>query len=140
MKYNDDVRFGSVTASAGDFAYRALVEACKIKPKYIVTAPTSKESMYLAGHCYNGQTEVLEKMLAHDGQKAEMLFVANDFRVLLLTRHCALKDVSSILTKEFIVEKIARVNKIFQTKFNIEHPAFALCGLNPHCGENSVIE
>ena len=56
-------------------------KACEINPKFIVTAPTSKEAMNLAGHEFNGQTEVLEHFLAHDGQKAEMLFVSKDFRV-----------------------------------------------------------
>lgn len=128
---------GEVDAQAGDFAYRCLQKACEIRPKYIVTAPTSKEAMYLAGHKFNGQTEVLEKFLAHDGQKAEMLFVSKDFRVLLLTRHVSLKEVE--ITKELLFEKIERLRNYFQNKVNINKPAFALCALNPHAGENGII-
>ena len=95
--------------------------------------------MHLAGHNFNGQTEVLEKFLAHKGQKAEMLFVSRDFRVLLLTRHCALKDVSSCLTKEVILEKVERLRSYFQNKLLIKKPSFALCALNPHAGENGII-
>ena len=123
----------------GDFAFRALKTACEIKPKFIVTAPTSKEAMHLAGHNFNGQTEVLEKFLAHNGQKAEMLFVSKDFRVLLLTRHCALKEVSANLTKEVIIEKVERLRSYFQNKLLIKKPSFALCALNPHAGENGII-
>ena len=130
---------GEISASAGDFAFRALQKACELKPKFIVTAPTSKEAMSLAGHNYKGQTEILEKFLAHDGQKAEMLFVSKDFRVLLLTRHCALKDVSGLITKELIIEKTERLRSFFQNKLMIKKPSFALCGLNPHAGENGVI-
>ena len=93
IDYSNKIVAGEVSAEAGDFAFRALKKACELKPKFIVTAPTSKEAMNLAGHHYKGQTEILEHFLAHDGQKAEMLFVSKDFRVLLLTRHCALKDV-----------------------------------------------
>ena len=117
---------GEVSAQAGDFAYRALKKACEIRPKFIVTAPTSKEAMNLAGHHFNGQTEVLERFLAHDGQKAEMLFVSKDFRVLLLTRHCPLKEVR--LTKEIIIEKVERLRSYFQNKLFIKKPSFALCG------------
>ena len=130
---------GEVSASAGDFAFRALQKACELKPKFIVTAPTSKEAMNLAGHNYTGQTEILEKFLAHDGQKAEMLFVSKDFRILLLTRHVPLKEVSGLITKELIIEKTERLRSFFQNKLMIKKPSFALCSLNPHAGENGLI-
>lgn len=137
VEYSHKIDPGAISATAGDFAFRALEKACEIKPKFIVTAPTSKEAMNLAGHHFNGQTEVLEHFLAHDGQKAEMLFVAKDFRVLLLTRHCALKKVN--ITKELIIEKIERLRWFFQNKLNIKSPTFALCALNPHAGEHGII-
>lgn len=128
---------GLITSDAGDFAFECLKKACEIKPKFIVTAPTSKEAMHLAGHFYNGQTEVLEKFLAHDGQKAEMLFVSKDFRVLLLTRHVSLNNIE--ITKESLIEKVERLRNHFQNKLNIKKPSFALCALNPHAGENGII-
>lgn len=137
VEYSHKINPGTISATAGDFAFRALEKACEIKPKFIVTAPTSKEAMNLAGHHFNGQTEVLEHFLAHDGQKAEMLFVAKDFRVLLLTRHCALKNVN--ITKELIIEKIERLRWFFQNKLNFKSPSFALCALNPHAGEHGII-
>ena len=130
---------GKVTKESGDFSFRALKKACEIRPKFIVTAPTSKEAMHLAGHKFSGQTEVLENFLAHDGQKAEMLFVSKDFRVLLLTRHLPLKDVPKTITKTFLLEKIERLRWYFQKKLNIKNPSFALCSINPHAGENGVI-
>ena len=139
VDYDGRIESGKITKSAGDFAFRALKKACEIKPKFIVTAPTSKEAMHLAGHKFNGQTEVLEKFLAHNGQKAEMLFVSKEFRVLLLTRHLSLKDVSKTIKKEFLIEKIERLRWYFQNKLNIKKPSFALCALNPHAGENGIL-
>lgn len=139
LDYPQKIIPGEVSESAGDFAFKALETACGLKPKFIVTAPISKESMNLAGHHFEGQTEVLEHFLAHNGQKAEMLFVSKDFRVLLLTRHCALKDVSSMITKEVIIEKTERLRSFFQNKLLIKKPSFALCALNPHAGENGLI-
>ena len=49
------------------------------KKDTIVTAPVAKNALHLAGHIFNGQTEVLQKFLAHNGQLAEMLFVAGSF-------------------------------------------------------------
>lgn len=137
IEYPHKIEPGIVSKEAGDFAFRALQKACEIKPKFIVTAPTSKEAMHLAGHSFNGQTEVLEHFLAHDGQKAEMLFTSRDFRVLLLTRHCAIREIS--ITKEMIIEKVERLRWYFQNKLLIKRPSFALCGLNPHAGENGII-
>ena len=137
VDYKGSIEPGVVSAKAGEFSYKCLEKACEIRPKFIVTAPTSKEAMHLAGYKFNGQTEILEKFLSRNGQKAEMLFVSKDFRVLLLTRHVALKDVK--LTKELIIEKIERLRNYFQKNLNINKPSFALCALNPHAGENGII-
>ena len=128
-----------VTADAGDFAFRCLKTACDLKPKFIITAPTSKEAMHLAGHKFNGQTEILEKYLARENQKAEMLFIAGGFKVLLLTRHIALNNVAKNLTQELIIEKVARLQNFFKQKLGQKNPNFALCALNPHAGENGII-
>ena len=132
-----DIKVGKVTKEAGEFSFQSLLKVCEIKPKAIVTAPVAKNAMYLSGYNFNGQTEVLQKYLAHDNQLAEMLFVANNFRVLLLTRHCALKDV--YLTKEIIIKKITNLVKTFNNHFNIPNPRFALCGFNPHSGEDGIL-
>lgn len=136
VDYSGRIEPGKISKEAGDFSYRCIQKACEIKPDFIVTGPTSKEAMHLAGHCYDGQTEVLESFLAHDGQKAEMLFVAKDFRVLLLTRHVALKNIE--LTKEIVLEKVERLRNYFQNKLYVKKPSFALCSLNPHSGENGI--
>lgn len=137
IPFRGEIRPGEVTKDAGEFAFQSLKKVCELKPKAIVTAPVAKNALHLAGHIYNGQTEVIEKYLAHDNQLAEMLFVANGFRVLLLTRHCALKDVN--LTKEILITKVQNLVKTFRTQFGIENPKFALCGFNPHSGENGIL-
>ena len=132
-----DITPGKVTKEGGEFSYQSLLKVCEIKPKAIVTAPVAKNSLHLAGHIYNGQTEILQKYLAHDNQLAEMLFVADNFRVLLLTRHCALKDIC--LTKESVIEKVQNLVITFKNNFGIENPKFALCGFNPHAGEDGIL-
>lgn len=133
IPYDAEVVPGKITAESGEFSFRALELACKLKPKAIVTAPVAKEAMHLAGHFFNGQTEVLEHFLAREGQKAEMLFADGDFKVLLLTRHCPLKSIQ--ITEDLIIEKIERLVQSLQTS----SPRLAICGLNPHAGENGVL-
>lgn len=137
IPYSAEINAGMVTAEAGEFSFQSLKKACEIKPKAIVTAPVAKNALHLAGRIFNGQTEVLEHFLAHDGQKAEMLFAADNFRVLLLTRHCPLKEIN--LTKEIVVEKIINLEKFFKTQLKIGNPKFALCGFNPHSGEDGIL-
>ena len=132
-----DIKYGEVTKEAGEYSFRSLQKVCEIQPKAIVTAPVSKFALYLAGHLYNGQTEVLQRYLAKEGQHAEMLFVAGNFKVLLLTRHCALKEVN--LTQEMIIEKVQNLAGTFKKQFGIENPKFALCGFNPHAGEAGIL-
>ena len=137
IPYDYDINAGEVTKEAGEFSFQTLKKVCEIKPKAIVTAPVAKNALHLAGHIYNGQTEVLQHFLSHNGQLAEMLFIARDFRVLLLTRHCALKEIN--LTKEIVIEKVINLREFYKTHLRIENPKFALCGFNPHSGEDGIL-
>ncbi len=137
IPYNTEIEPGKVTAEAGEFSFLSVKKACEINPKAIVTAPVAKNALYLAGHKFNGQTEILQKYLAHGKQSAEMLFVAKSFRVLLLTRHTALKDIC--ITKEMVVDKIINLEKFFIEKLKISNPRFALCAFNPHAGEDGIL-
>lgn len=137
IPYEAEIEPGKVTKEAGEFSFQSVKLACEIGAKVIVTAPVAKNALYLAGHRFNGQTEILQKYLAHNNQLAEMLFVAGKFRVLLLTRHVALKDIN--LTKEMVVEKITNLKDFFVTHLNISKPEFALCAFNPHAGEDGIL-
>ena len=137
VPYDSDICPGKITKESGEFSFQSVKLACEIGAEAIVTAPVAKNALYLAGHNFNGQTEILQKYLAHDNQLAEMLFVAGNFRVLLLTRHVALKDIN--LTKNMVIEKILNLKEFFVKKLGIIEPKFALCGFNPHSGEDGIL-
>lgn len=132
IPFEGDITPGKLSKESGEFSFRALVTACQIQPRAIVTAPTCKEAMHLAGHKFNGQTEVLEKYLSKINEKAEMLFISKGFDVFLLTRHCALKEIS--ISKEMIIDKVLRLQDFYKTK-----KKYALCALNPHAGEDGIL-
>lgn len=141
IPFDVEVTPGKIDKICGEFSFNAVKKACEYATNKnisaIVTAPTAKCAMYMAGHNFNGQTEILQKYLAHDGQLAEMFFVAGNFRVLLLTRHCALKDIK--ISKELVVEKIEKLKEFYSTRLKIHNPKFALCAFNPHAGEDGIL-
>lgn len=125
----------------GVFCYKSLEIACNLAKegliKGLTTAPVSKFELHKSGYYFNGQTEVIEKLLAHGNQKAQMIFIANDLKVMLLTRHCALAEVK--LNIEDVIEQTNILNNFLVKKYNIKDPKIALCGLNPHCGEEGIL-
>jgi len=128
-------------SSNGEFCFKALEVVCDLaknkKIQGIVTAPVSKKALNDAGYNFNGQTEVLEHFLAHDEQRAEMLFIAKDLRLMLLTRHLPLSKVQ--ISEEMIIEKTFRLNNFLKEKYKINSPKIALCALNPHAGEDGLL-
>ena len=125
----------------GTFCYKSLEAACNLakenKIKGLVTSPVSKFELHKSGYKFNGQTEIIEKLLSHDNQQAEMIFIADELKVMLLTRHCALKDIK--LTKEQIIKQTKILNDFLIKKYQIQKPKIALCALNPHCGEEGIL-
>ena len=137
VPYDAQVIPGKASKECGEFVFQSLKKAVELAPKAIVTAPVSKFALHLAGHFYSGQTEILQKFMSHDKQHAEMLFLANDFRVLLLTRHCAVKEIK--FTKQNVIDKVELLQNFFVDYLKIQNPKFALCGFNPHAGEDGVL-
>ncbi|MBR1977442.1 4-hydroxythreonine-4-phosphate dehydrogenase PdxA [bacterium] len=126
----------------GTFCYKSLIAAAQLARNgdvsAIVTAPISKEAINSSGYKFSGQTEILEEFLSDGDEKAEMLFIAEDLRVMLLTRHIALKDVPSEVTIEDTIEKTKRLHKFLVEYEGIKSPKIAFCAFNPHIGDNGL--
>lgn len=105
---------------------------------YLVTGPVSKESLAMAGDNSSGQTEFLAKENKLSREEIEMFFVLDEFRVVLATRHVALKDVPSNLKLRFeaVLENSLKALKHI---WKLDRPRIAICGLNPHAGENGIL-
>lgn len=134
------IEIGTPGIESGKSSFLALEKACELaindEIKAIVTAPVSKQAINMAGYHYSGQTEILQKYLS--GQ-AEMLFVAGDFKVLLLTRHIPISKVPESLNADHIINSIKALNNSLINNFGISNPKLAICGLNPHAGEAGLI-
>ena len=144
IEYNASrIKQGIECACSGELSYLALKTACDFvnqgKVSSIATAPLSKNALSLAGYNYSGQTEILQKELGDNEHSAQMLFVAESLKILLLTRHLPLRDVAANITRENIINTFLILNAELKTKFKCPVPKIAMCALNPHAGENGLL-
>lgn len=102
----------------------------------LVTGPVSKEAMALAGERVEGQTQLLGRWC--NAPEVEMLAVAGELRVLLLTRHMPLAKALAMVTAKRVVGHLQMLHRGL-VDFGWPHPRLALAGLNPHAGENGLL-
>ncbi|MDD5688051.1 MAG: 4-hydroxythreonine-4-phosphate dehydrogenase PdxA [Elusimicrobia bacterium] len=98
-----------------------------------VTSPVSKSAF---GR-FRGHTEFFAENFGI--KEFEMLMVADDLKILLLTRHIPLKDVAKKLNIKNIVKSIKIVYSFIKDKYDIKNPSVIVCGLNPHCGDKGLV-
>jgi len=99
----------------------------------VVTCPISKVLMHQAGYDYEGHTQLIAD-LTHSRDYVMML-AGERLRVALVTIHCALREVPSLLSKERVYMTIAVTSKALAQDFGIQKPRLAIAALNPHAGE-----
>ena len=102
----------------------------------LVTAPVTKWAIERAGHPFQGHTEYLAK--AFGNVQPVMMFVSPMLRVVLLTRHVAIRDVPRRVTPTRLRHTIRTTADGLRRYFGIQHPRLAICGLNPHAGEGGM--
>ena len=99
----------------------------------LVTAPLSKEAVMPFYPGFKGHTTFLADAFAV--KDVEMLFVADALRVVLVTRHVALKEIPDLITAAKVLSVIGTAAAFIRDHFHIKRPRIAVCGLNPHAGE-----
>lgn len=124
--------------ASGRAAVKFLKEAVKLIKKgeaaALVTAPAPKSSFGRLG----GHTEYLAK--ATGAKHVEMLMIAGNLRVLLLTRHIPLSAAGKSLSVKKIVESVEFAG-IYVKKYFLKAsraPKIAVCGLNPHLSDGGL--
>jgi 4-hydroxythreonine-4-phosphate dehydrogenase len=103
----------------------------------LVTAPVQKSVIMDAGIPFSGHTEFFAER-THTPRVVMLLVggaAASPLRVALATTHLALREVPAALTRPALAETLIIVDRELRTKFGIESPRIAVCGLNPHAGE-----
>lgn len=104
----------------------------------MVTNAIAKKMLYDAGFQYPGHTEFLEHLANANSEKkyqSVMMLACSQLRVVPITIHIPLMQVSKTLTQNLIYETAKIVARDLQKYFNIDDPKMAFAGLNPHAGE-----
>jgi len=103
----------------------------------VVTNPIAKHVMQAGGFPFPGHTEYLAHLAGTP--RVAMLIWSEELAVVPLTIHVPLREVPRLLTQEMIAETARIVARDYRTKFGIAKPRIAVCGLNPHAGEEGTI-
>jgi len=138
-KVPDDLPWGELSAAAGEAAYRYIERAAQLAlagdVQAICTAPLNKEALHAAGHMFPGHTE----LLAHLTGTAEvsMMLEAPGLRVIHVTTHIGIIDAIAKIEPGLVARTIRRADETLR-RAGIAAPRLAVCGINPHAGENGL--
>jgi 4-hydroxythreonine-4-phosphate dehydrogenase len=134
-----DLPFGRVSKEAGNAAYQYIAKAVELakekKINAICTAPLNKEAMHKGGHLYPGHTEILAKLT--DTEDFSMMLTAPNLKVIHLTTHVGLIKAIEMINPERTY-KVIKLAHDTLSRAGIENPSVAVCGINPHAGENGL--
>ena len=100
----------------------------------MVTCPVHKGVINDAEIPFTGHTEFLAEQSGVD--KVVMMLACDSLRVALATTHLPLREVSDAITSTSLHQVIDIIEQAMQTQFGIAEPNIAVCGLNPHAGED----
>jgi 4-hydroxythreonine-4-phosphate dehydrogenase len=133
----DALPYGVATEAAGRaqarYLERAVDELVSGAADGLCTAPVNKAAVHRAGRPFSGHTEYLQERFGVP--RVVMLMAGDRLRVALATTHVALRQVADRLTTQELIEVTTLVAQELSARFGFQEPRIALCGLNPHSGE-----
>ncbi|MDT8375101.1 MAG: 4-hydroxythreonine-4-phosphate dehydrogenase PdxA [Mariprofundaceae bacterium] len=138
----DGVSPGSVTTGKTSASTAAAVIACiesaahaclQKEASALITAPIEKAVLRNSGFDFPGHTEFLAGLAGVE--RVVMMLASSQLRVALLTTHMPLKDVSGALNIADVAVTLRITHHDLKQRFGLASPRLALCGLNPHAGE-----
>jgi 4-hydroxythreonine-4-phosphate dehydrogenase len=131
---------GRPTAAGGRIAGLAVETAVKLARaghvEGIVTGPISKEALSIAGYPYSGHTEMFASLF--DAPDCQMMMVAGELRIVILTRDIPLVEVPASITGNSIETAVRTVAEALRELWSIQTPRIAVAALNPHAGDGGV--
>ena len=135
----DELNPGTADANTGRATYgyiTSAIDAClRNKVDAVVTCPANKEALQAAGVSQPGHTEIFAEQTGTE--KFCMAFFSDEICCSLVTVHCGYTEVPDLLSVDRIYEVISLTRQAHQKLLGRE-PRLAVCGLNPHGGENGL--
>ncbi|KKI93326.1 4-hydroxythreonine-4-phosphate dehydrogenase [Bacillus sp. SA1-12] len=134
-----DLPIGQVSAEAGHAAFEFLKKAIELanegKIDAICTAPLNKEALHKGGHMYPGHTEILAELT--NTTDFSMMLSAPKLKVIHVTTHVGIIDAVKMINPDRVYKVIELAHETLK-KAGYKTPRIAVCGINPHAGENGL--
>ncbi|MCR5184141.1 MAG: 4-hydroxythreonine-4-phosphate dehydrogenase PdxA [Opitutales bacterium] len=128
------------SAQACQIAWDALETAADLTRKHetaaVVTMPINKNNMQAIGFPFPGHTEFFAERW---GGEATMAFAGGKLTVVLATWHTPLKSVPALITPQSLERSVTEADRLARALTRKAFPKIAVCGLNPHAGENGLL-
>lgn len=103
----------------------------------VVTGPIHKARLAAQGFPHPGHTEFLGELCGVE--RPVMAFVGGSVRVALVTVHLPLRAVADAVTADRVLHTLRVANAALREQLGIARPRLAVCGLNPHAGDDGVL-
>lgn len=103
----------------------------------MVTGPVHKGVINAVDHLFTGHTEWLATRAG--ALMPVMMLATETLRVALVTTHLPLRAVPDAITRERLEGVIRVLDRDLRRDFGLDEPRIAVCGLNPHAGEEGVL-
>lgn len=132
----------SSAAAAVASIRRAVADVIAGEAAAVVTNPIAKAALYRAGFNHPGHTEFLAELAAPPGATPPMpimMLWSLDLAVVPVTIHVSLREAIARLSTELIARTARVVAADMRARFAIASPRLAICGLNPHAGEEGAL-
>lgn len=100
-----------------------------------VTNALNKDHINMAGHHFNGHTEIYAHYTGTD--KYTMMLAHENLRVVHVSTHVSLREACDRVKKQRVLDCIRIANEGCKA-LGIQNPKIGVAGLNPHCGENGM--
>ncbi|MBL1066651.1 4-hydroxythreonine-4-phosphate dehydrogenase PdxA [Streptomyces sp. 7-21] len=131
--------FGELSAAAGEAAYRYVERAARLavagEVQAICTAPLNKAALHAAGHRFPGHTELLAHLTGTP--EVSMMLATEKVKVIHVTTHLGLIDAIERIDPGLVERTVRRGHRTL-VDAGIARPRIAVCGINPHAGENGL--
>ncbi len=131
----------SSASSAMSSIRQAVSDITAGRASAVVTNPIAKNVLYRAGFRHPGHTEYLAELAttgSHTPQPVMMLWSAA-LAVVPVTIHVSMREALEQLSIDLIVSTTRIVAADLKARFLVANPRFAVCGLNPHAGEDGSL-
>ena len=132
---------GAVTAEAGAAAVAYARAAIRLAEAggadAVVAGPHNETAVAMAGIPFSGYPQLLAETTGTDPGDVFLMLATPRFRIVHATLHVGLRRALDGLTAETVLSAL-RAAHVALGRMGLEHPRIAVCGIDPHAGEDGL--